>query len=645
MPAPFVGETFRFSNPDGTVVDVVGWGNQFHAVFETPDGYTVVENQAGFFEYAVASPDGTALIPSGTRVGVADPRALGLAPHVRAAGRPDDQSRGATVRERVPNRWEQRREERRTADAGLVSQATLSASAPVGDILGLCVLVDFPDVPATLTRQQVDDFCNLAGYNGFQNNGSVFDYYNDVSGGELRYRNVVTEYYTARHNRSYYTDEGRDFGSRAKLLAVEALDHLKFIKFNFDQLSTDGLYVYALNVFYAGEVVNKFRKGLWPHQSHLDSPYDITPNVPPPLPGVPPPTPQRVIFDYQISNTGSELTLFTFCHENGHMVCGFPDLYDTDVDAQGVAESLGVGDYSLMAYGGTGRTTAAKKNPVQIDGYLKHAAGWSARVGHLGNGDVATINAGLNDFLIHRKNESEYFLLENRRRTRTDTKGVTVDPRDKLLPDEGLLIWHVDKHGDNRRQQMTAESHYELSLEQADGRFDLERTHNNYGDGLDLYGAPASTFGQTTVPDSNWWDGTRSNLDIAKIDAPAPTMTITTKGLLGLAIARFGADEGWNVDKHPRLLARLASHAGRNVADILGFADDGVWISLNNGDGTFGAAQQVSTGFGSETGGWRVDRHPRMTADLTGDGAADIVGFADDGVWTSGPRQSRLMVL
>ncbi len=33
--------------------------------------------------------------------------------------------------------------------------------------------------------------------------------------------------------------------------------------------------------------------------------------------------------------------------------------------------------------------------------------------------------------------------------------------------------------------------------------------------------------------------------------------------------------------------------------------------------------------------GWRIENHPRFAADVTGDGAADLVGFGDDGVWVS----------
>jgi hypothetical protein len=89
---------------------------------------------------------------------------------------------------------------------------------------------------------------------------------------------------------------------------------------------------------------------------------------------------------------------------------------------------------------------------------------------------------------------------------------------------------------------------------------------------------------------------------------------------------------GWRVEKHPRFLADLT---GDGRADIVGFGDAGVWVSLNNGNGTFQAPQKVVDNFAYVAGGWRVEKHPRFLADLTGDGRADIVGFGDAGVWVS----------
>ena len=89
---------------------------------------------------------------------------------------------------------------------------------------------------------------------------------------------------------------------------------------------------------------------------------------------------------------------------------------------------------------------------------------------------------------------------------------------------------------------------------------------------------------------------------------------------------------GWRVDRHPRFLADIT---GDGRADIVGFGDAGVWTALSNGDGTFQAPQFVLADLGFEAGGWRVDKHPRFLADITGDGRADIVGFGDAGVWTA----------
>ena len=96
-------------------------------------------------------------------------------------------------------------------------------------------------------------------------------------------------------------------------------------------------------------------------------------------------------------------------------------------------------------------------------------------------------------------------------------------------------------------------------------------------------------------------------------------------------LSEFGTAQGWRVDRHPRFLADLT---GSGRADIVGFDDRGVVTALSNGDGSFQLLGRVLDGF-AYSDSWRVDRHPRFLADLTGDGRADIVGFGDDGVWTA----------
>jgi M6 family metalloprotease-like protein len=496
------------TNPDGSTVEVVGTGNQFFAHFETVDGYTVVKDpDSGFFAYATTSDDQSSLVPvANAIVGEADPESLGLEKHIRVTAQAARSmaSRSEAAQNDEEPRWKQRRQEKKSqAQAARAAGAEgapmmMPLLAPtVGNYVGLCILVEFPDVLQTIARQEVIDFCNKSGYSGYGNNGSVKDYYFDNSRGKLTYTNVVTQYYRAKHNRSYYTDPAVAYTVRAKELIKEALDSLKAQGFNFAQLTADSSgYIYALNVFYAGARVNNWSEGLWPHQSSM-SPYDVGGG--------------KKFKDYQITNMGSSLTLRTFCHENGHMICNYPDLYDYG------GESNGVGNYCLMGYGSN------DLNPAQIGAYLKNEAGWSTSLTNISPGLTASLNAANNDFYILSKSATEYFIVENRQKTGRDT----------FLPDAGLAIWHIDENGSNSNEQMSASQHYECSLEQADNRFDLEH-RSNYGDASDLFDSTgASQFNDSTAPNAKWWDGSSSNLKISEISASGPTMTFKALGVAG----------------------------------------------------------------------------------------------------------------
>jgi hypothetical protein len=104
--------------------------------------------------------------------------------------------------------------------------------------------------------------------------------------------------------------------------------------------------------------------------------------------------------------------------------------------------------------------------------------------------------------------------------------------------------------------------------------------------------------------------------------APLPTARFV--------LADFGADQTWDVAKHPRVLADIT---GDGRADVVGFGDLGVMTAVATGDGGFGARGGVAD-FGFNQG-WRVGTHKRFVTDITGDGKADIVGVGNAGVYTS----------
>jgi len=94
----------------------------------------------------------------------------------------------------------------------------------------------------------------------------------------------------------------------------------------------------------------------------------------------------------------------------------------------------------------------------------------------------------------------------------------------------------------------------------------------------------------------------------------------------------FAYQQGWRIEKHLRYLCDIRK-TGR--ADIVGFGDGGVLVSKNNGNGTFSPAQLVLKDLGYDAGGWRLDRHLRFMADVTGDGYPDIIGFGENHVFIS----------
>ncbi len=479
-----VGEVYPLHQPNGTAVDVRIWGDEFYHVVESLDGYTLVRDlDTGFGCYADLSPDGNELVSTGVHVGSSLRATLRIKPHLRVNPEAAD-ARIAEARARI--------DEDKAKVLGALGRGVQMAPPTLGNVKGIVLLVDFDDQVATISASEVDDYCNQVGYNGYGNNGSVRDYFADVSDGHLTYTNFVpTAYYRANNTKAWYDDSSRPCCNRAQTLVLEALNDLDDQGFDFSQYDSndDGL-VDAINVFYAGTRNGPWSYGLWPHSSWISFSAD----------GV-------STGRYQITDIGNEMRLRTFCHENGHMVGYWPDLYDYGY------ESNGVGNFCLMCYG------ASDTNPAEPSAYMKYLAGWADITALVGPQANLPVPAGVNTIYKYDNPyaANEYYLIENRQQT----------GRDASIPDHGLAIWHVDEYGNNDYEQMTTQYHYEVTLVQADGDWDLEY-RRNYGDSTDLWAAPSYTeCTPETDPSTDWWDTTESSLFVTEISTSAPTMTFT----------------------------------------------------------------------------------------------------------------------
>jgi immune inhibitor A len=195
-------------------------------------------------------------------------------------------------------------------------------------------------------------------------------------------------------------------------------------------------------------------------------------------------------------------------HELGHLLFGFPDLYDTDNSSEGI------GNWCLMAAGSWGGGGNA---PVHPSAWCKANQGWVAVENRTVNGvvQIADVKGSHKLYRLWKDGGpgKEYFLVENRQAT---------GDFDKSMPGSGLLIWHVDENQTSNRD----ENHYWVALMQADGKRDMENNANR-GDAGDCW--PGSTsnsnFTNTSTPNSKSYVGQATCVAVTGISAPGATMS------------------------------------------------------------------------------------------------------------------------
>ena len=195
----------------------------------------------------------------------------------------------------------------------------------------------------------------------------------------------------------------------------------------------------------------------------------------------------------------------TFAHEMGHLL-GLPDLYDVTLN------SYGLGMLSLMSYGSWGGGDGSR--PVGLDAWSK------ARLGFLSPVALSANVTGLEipcvedqPYALRLWSEggqgTQYFLVENRRAKGYDSYLASFG--------EGLLIYHIDE----RYPDNSGELRRLVYVEQADGRFDLDK-QRFFGFGSDR-GDPfpgttgARAFSWWTTPDNHTNEGQPTEVSLRNI--------------------------------------------------------------------------------------------------------------------------------
>ncbi len=477
------GETLRFSQADGPDVELVVEGDEFYSRCETKTGYTVVYD-SGLGKYCYAVHLNGALVSSGAPITKNPP--AGLRKHLKESREVRNRkftNRYNLLRPREPAGMSGRM---RTfgVNSGLLEGRTVS----VGRVRGLTILVEFADIRTEIDASDVEAMLNGENYHANNNVCSVREYFKRMSSGKLDYTNRVVGPIRLDRNRAYY---------RNTLLVEEALD--KAVREEGVELAefdsrNDGV-VDALNFMYAGRSQTDVDNELWPHNSVATFRYG----------GV------RTHY-YMLTSLGRrrvDLSIGTFCHENGHQLCRFPDLYDYGERDEDYEASRGMGVYCLM---GAGNRLNRGRAPSPVCAYLRDLAGWCDRATTLNGPGVHEARHGDYDRIMKFDTDrmNEYFLIENRSRLGLDAH----------LYSSGLAVYHCDTLGSNEWQDGTRNKHYQCALLQADGHLDLEN-NRNYGDEGDMFNrADGVALSYDTRPSSREWDGSDSALILSDIGAP-----------------------------------------------------------------------------------------------------------------------------
>jgi len=484
-----VGERLIFGQQEGDNVTLVVFGDEFYARYETVNGYTVVYD-LNFGCYCYAEVIDGQLVSSTIPISKRPP--TGIRKHLSASPRNRNEefrSRYNTLRPR-----ESVGETQVMRTLGPNSGLLTGRQVNQGNVRGLTILVEFQDIDCEVSGEDVSHLLNDEIYQSHGNYCSVRQYYRLMSAGKLDYTNDVVGPVKLSKQQSYYIN---------KPLMQEALD-LAIDQFNIDltqyDSKGDGI-VDALSFLYAGRTL--YKNWLWPHNSVVE----LNRNG-------------MSTHYYTIQSLGRravDLSIGTFAHETGHMLCRFPDLYDYGTRDGDFEKSAGLGRFCLMS---SGNHLNRGKTPSPICAYLRDLTGWCNTQIDLGRAGNYNSLHGDYDVVMRYSTDRphEYYLIENRSQIALDTH----------LPDGGLAVYHCDTRGSNEHEDGTPDHHYQCALVQADGHRDLENNYNP-GDIGDLFSqVTGAALGDNTRPSTRMWDGSDSGLILSDIGSPGTDIQFRT---------------------------------------------------------------------------------------------------------------------
>jgi len=371
-----------------------------------------------------------------------------------------------------------------------------------GQKKGLIILVNFlkTEFKPLNTNALYQRIANEKDFSYGSFEGSMYDYFYDQSEGRFELTFDVVGPVQVSNIASYYganDSEGND--KYPAKMVIEALK-LANSQVNYSDYDWDGDgEVDQVYVVYAGkgEANGGGANTIWPHEWTLsEAAYYGDGSGAQTLDGV---RIDTYACGSELNESGSIDGIGTMCHEFSHCL-GYPDFYDIDYSG-----GQGMFEWDLMD---TGSYNGGGYLPAGYTSYERWVAGWREPIELTSTQAVTNMKAlqeGGDSYIIYNQgNRNEYFLLENRQKTRWDAE----------VPGSGLLILHVDydesiwaynqPNDDPSHQRMTwiaADNEYQYTTYQG------EKYYTTDGAAKDPfpYGS-VNSFGKTTTPAAKFYN-------------------------------------------------------------------------------------------------------------------------------------------
>lgn len=420
MAVPAYPFPVKYTQPDGSVITLIGHGDERLSFLTTEDGYTIVKHTDGFYRYA--EKVGGELLSS--KVVAHDKASRSAAELAYLSGVKKYIKPEATV--------ESNTDVEATANSSRKVVQKLPTNFNLGKFRGLVILVNYNDQKFRLGDDAHGVFhkiFNQDNFKGFQDpvlgwqeyTGSLHDYFKDNSMGNFAPEFDVVGPVDINYSK-YYVKKNSNLG----VIAQEALKQASFLtdfsKYDADDDGKVDMF-YLVFAGYGSNIGGNDARLLWPCASTMTSSFRQ----------------QNMRFGRfacsteitGVEDAGSLIIdgIGVMAHEFSH-VLGFADHYDVNYngyDSPGTWDVMAGGPYFNNS-----------RTPVGYSVYERLSAGFiNPEILNDKIGNTYTLNPlqeNNEGYRIESGQMREFFLLENRQNTKWD----------KYLPGHGMLVWRVD---------------------------------------------------------------------------------------------------------------------------------------------------------------------------------------------------------